>query len=442
MLTTSKNHNPNYLAKIHQIDNLRPHPNADRLQLTMIDGNSVIVGIDTKIGDFGVFFPLESQIDAGYLSFNNQFEDKTKNANPEAKGFFNKHGRVRAVALRSAKSEGYWTPLNTLLSWRPGLNLKVEHGTYFDTIDDVLLVQKYIPKTNQTSRTQATPKSPKQKRESKVIDNQFRFHSDTLQFGRNAHRIKDAVNVIVTQKLHGTSAVFANVLCKRKLSWFEKIAKKFGANVSDSQYDGLYSSRTVIKNKFMSGSKFDNPGWYGVDVWGQAYLDVAWALEKGITVYAEIVGYLPDTQKMIQKGYPYGCKEGDYDIYVYRITYTNADGHVFEFTWEQLTEYCERYQLKTVPLIFKGSLADFKVVHSPYHSLDDSEKLVEQLRERYCEKMLSNGSPDEGVCIRIERGMQVETFKLKSFKFLERESKMLDTEEVDIETEEATASEE
>lgn len=32
MLTTSKEANPNYLAKVVQLKNLQKHPNADRLQ--------------------------------------------------------------------------------------------------------------------------------------------------------------------------------------------------------------------------------------------------------------------------------------------------------------------------------------------------------------------------------------------------------------------------
>lgn len=432
MLNTSKDHNPNYLAKIHQIQNLRPHPNADRLQITVIDGNSVIVGIHQQIGDWGVYFPVESQIDAEFLSVNNQFDSKDLNKNKEIKGFFGKNGRVRAVALRSAKSEGFWCPVEFLTNWQPNLNLTLEHDTYFDTVNDTLLVKKYIIPPN-PARTRAEAKTGKQKkRESKLIENQFRFHVDTLQFGRNAHRIKDASHVIITQKLHGTGAVFANVLCKRKLTWKDKLAKKLGVQVVESAYDYLYSSRQVIKNdKEPAGA-----GWYKVDIWGKAFNEIKWTLEEGITIYAEIVGYIGDTQ-YIQKGYDYGCKVGQHDTYVYRITQTSPVGHVYEFTWEQIEAYCEKYGLKTVPLLFKGSLADFKVVHFPYGNLDDSEGLTEALRERYCEKMLPNNIPDEGVCLRLEKGAVVDTYKLKSFKFLERESKQLDTGEVDIESQEA-----
>ena len=44
-----------------------------------------------------------------------------------------------------------------------------------------------------------------------------------------------------------------------------------------------------------------------------------------------------------------------------------------------------------------------------------------------------NKVPEEGICVRKE-GLVIEIFKLKSFRFLEKESKQLDKGEVDIET--------
>ena len=43
-----------YVVKITE---LRKHTNADRLQIATIFGNSVIVSLDTHIGDMGVYFP-------------------------------------------------------------------------------------------------------------------------------------------------------------------------------------------------------------------------------------------------------------------------------------------------------------------------------------------------------------------------------------------------
>lgn len=49
-LTTSKEANINYLAKIVKLEdhNFRPHPNADRLQLVHLCGNIISTTIDAK----------------------------------------------------------------------------------------------------------------------------------------------------------------------------------------------------------------------------------------------------------------------------------------------------------------------------------------------------------------------------------------------------------
>ena len=49
-LEISKNANPNYLAKVIKVSNIRKHHNADRLQIITIDGNNVIVDLNMKLG--------------------------------------------------------------------------------------------------------------------------------------------------------------------------------------------------------------------------------------------------------------------------------------------------------------------------------------------------------------------------------------------------------
>lgn len=54
----------------------------------------------------------------------------------------------------------------------------------------------------------------------------------------------------------------------------------------------MYASRTVIKNQFYN--KNVTPGFYGCDVWAEADKIVKPCLSKGMTVYYEIVGFLPN----------------------------------------------------------------------------------------------------------------------------------------------------
>ena len=65
---------------------------------------------------------------------------------------------------------------------------------------------------------------------------------------------------------------------------------------------------------------------------------------------------------MIQKGYHYGCRPGTHETYVYRVTFTNVEGHVFELAWPNVKAFCEKYGLKVVPELYYGKASDL----SPY----------------------------------------------------------------------------
>ena len=80
--------------------------------------------------------------------------------------------------------------------------------------------------------------------------------------------------------MHGTSGISANVLCRQELNWRQKIAKWLTGE-EFNRYDYLYSSRTVIKNKFYNKNVGD--GFYGVDVWAEADKIVRPCLAKGQT---------------------------------------------------------------------------------------------------------------------------------------------------------------
>ena len=106
----------NYLAKIVKIDNLHPIPGADRIQTTLVDYNSVIIGKDVQIGDVVVYFPVECQINSDLLSYLNLYSDSAQNRNTTQKGFFGKQGRVRCVSMikGTVKSEGFIIPYDQL----------------------------------------------------------------------------------------------------------------------------------------------------------------------------------------------------------------------------------------------------------------------------------------------------------------------------------------
>lgn len=86
----------------------------------------------------------------------------------------------------------------------------------------------------------------------------------------------------ISSKIHGTSGISAYVLCRREETLKEKILRFLRINIEEkTQYDYLYSSRTVIKNKYYNENVGD--GYYGVDVWAEADKIVRPCLAKGQT---------------------------------------------------------------------------------------------------------------------------------------------------------------
>jgi len=166
-----------------------------------------------------------------------------------------------------------------------------------------------------------------------------------------------------------------------------------------------------------------------------------------MTVYYEIVGYLPNGG-YIQKGYDYGCippAQGEkyqygvhFEVLVYRVTLTNVDGNVHEFSAREVQQWCKSCGLQCVDQYYYGYAG------SLYSDLDPDEHWNENFLQKLANDKnfnmelnsptCKNKVPHEGIVIKIEN-MKSEAFKLKCFKFLDAEGKALDKGESNIEDE-------
>ena len=254
----------------------------------------------------------------------------------------------------------------------------------------------------------------KQPKYDRVIPTQFRLHTSTPQFLRFLWDFREGDRIVITEKLHGTSAVFSNVLTKRNVWIIEKILIRLGIKVSTTEYFPLYSSRTVIKNKDINPNQ--DVGYYWEDIWGMYAKLLEWKIEKGITLYGEIVWYTP-SGGFIQQGYSYGCKEGESKFYVYRMTYTTPDGIVIEFTDSQIRQYCNLRSLAVVPL-----LQELTINKESFQRLTD---VYPKIIEVMC-SMNEGKVPREWVVIRRDWQETYSAYKLKSQLFLTYETKELD----------------
>ena len=106
-----------------------------------------------------------------------------------------------------------------------------------------------------------------------------------------------------------------------------------------------------IKNQYLYKNKQIH--YYTTDIWKVGAEEFKSFLQKNMTIYYEIVGYLSDG-KMIQKNFDYGCKQGQHEKYIYRITITNSDGIVTEWSMLQIQQWCKQNGLKAVPEHYYG----------------------------------------------------------------------------------------
>lgn len=187
--------NDNYAAVVVEIKTLLPLDNCDNVQSAIIMGNQVIVGKDIKIGDIGLYFPLETQLSETYLKNNNLYRKPELNIDPNQKGYFEENGRIRCVKFRGHKSEGLFMPLKSVNYFlkdspilRGGDGDILNIGDCFDELNGIEICRKYVIKKHNTPGAPGSKKSKSTKKyKSKLVENQFRFHEDTLcvDFYRN-----------------------------------------------------------------------------------------------------------------------------------------------------------------------------------------------------------------------------------------------------------------
>jgi len=458
-IKVSENADPNYLATVIRCPEIRDHPGADRLSITEIFGNTVVLGKGSYVkDDLCVYFPVESCLSPKFLSWANLYDKEILNADGKTKGFFSQKGnRVKAVKLRGIPSQGFLYKIEELAKYYNISPRIFALGESFDTVGEDLLVTKYIRPEVKSNNENNTPKNkipkwinttlgifPRPIRntifpvvkwyyglskddgiKSLIVDGQFKFHGKTEHLGKNIWLINPEDEITITSKAHGTSAIFGNILSKRKLSLIENIKLKLGVDVKTTEYTLVYSSRSILKNR--------RDGKYTDDVWGIEASKLEGIIPEGYTLFGEIVGHTPGG-KTIQKNYDYGVPLTESDFWVYRITETTTDGVVRELSFPEISKLCEELCIKTVPHYYTGKaedlFPDIKV------NKDWSTNWLHALKEKYLDKkceFCKSGVVNEGVVVKINSKDTKPVFKFKSPLFNIAEGKLRDSEYEDIE---------
>jgi hypothetical protein len=399
--------NSNYAAVVVQIKAVNELENCDYVVGTPLLGFQAIVGKDTKVGDIGIVFPAETQLSHEFASYNNLYRHDDLNRIGGTRGYLEDNRRVKAMKFRGHRSSALFMPLESLEFTGVHVNqLKV--GDTFDKLGDQEICRKYVVKTAQT-RVEKN-KLPKERR----VDEKFLpQHYDTDNYFRNADSLPEDATVVITAKLHGTSIRIANTQVKRKLSWKDRLAKRLGVKVQETEYDYVYGSRRVIKDP----NDPDQNHFYQQDIWTKEGARLQGLLPEGFIVYGELIGWV-SSETPIQKNYTYGIPQGVSDLYVYRVAYVNPQGRIVDLAWDQVKEFCKDLGIKYVPELGRMSALDFKLCVEQYLDVRFND-----LGWKDCPP-LDAGLVDEGVCVRVD-GLAPYLLKAKSPLFFEHETKLL-----------------
>lgn len=434
-----------------------PHPNADRIQLGTCLGNQVVVDLDTQDGELGVFFRTDGQLSAEFAAANDLIRRRDPATGKHAGGFFENNRRVRAQKFRGEISDGFWCPLD-YLAFTGAQRMVLKEGVTFDALNGVPICNKYETPATRAYRGQG--KRVQHRRETAM----FRMHVDTTQFREVADRIPPGSIVTLSEKLHGTSHRYGNVLEVQEHSWWERLLRRLwnacpGTSLipvrESERWAYLSGTRRVILRGVADATFFDDDDNFRAT----AVRSLQGNLHPGEMIYLEIVGYtstgalisasqsvakLQDRKRRTQledwygpkMRYTYGCIERECKPYVYRIVQVSPDGHQVELSWPQIKRRCAELGVEHVPELCEPRM----VVGGRIHP--DVGVTLEQLREQIDilvggPSTLCNRHIREGVVIRVDSpDGTIKWYKQKSWLFgilegyLKEDKTYVDREEV------------
>ena len=439
-----------HVGYIVQIQKLNKHPNADRLQIATIFGASVIVDLNTKIGDLGIYFPIDLQLSEEYCEKNNLVRKLDENGN-NIGGYLEPNKRnIRAMRFRGSKSEGLFMPLETLVYTG---KTQFEVGEKIDVVNGYEICKKYIPRGKKISN----PRNYNKARKKKVpISPLFAEHADTEQLVYNMDAFLENDMVEITLKMHGTSGrtgylpVFQgytskfplfNSLARLKTPPIGKAARKL-YDIAISHATPVYDWGYVTGTRRVVLDNFEG-GFYGDNAFREQHAKFfEGKLNKGETVYYEIVGFtttgapimssvannkISDKEFTKQYGktttFSYGCKENESACYVYRMTMTNEDGDVVEYPPDYMRYRCEQMGAKYVPVFWRGIVPDkLPIVFDMETETDYQETpgdYIKEIAEQYYDgpDPIGKDHVREGVVIRILNRPKFCAYKHKNFSF-------------------------
>lgn len=309
------------LASIVKIDNLLPIEGADKIEIAEVKGwKCVVQKNDFNIGDLAVYY----------------CEDSMPNLEDPNFEFLKIKGikRIKIMKIRGIYSQGLLGPIEWMKGKVPNI-LELKEG---DDVTQLLQVRKYVQPEEieqYNGSNNGSNNGPNKTKNLSEFTNHFPScvpKTDEERLQNNLDFLRDILNreIIITRKEDGCSCTFVfnkgnfNV-CGRNYVWL----KGHQNALNYFKIEELYN----VKNKMES---------YG----------------KNIAIQGELIGPKINGNKM-------GLKTLDFEVF----NIFDIDSRKY-LNYDDVTHICNLFQLKQVPLLFRGLSNDLEL------NIDDSQKIT------------------------------------------------------------------
>jgi RNA ligase (TIGR02306 family) len=352
------------LVRVVEIDEIKPHPNADRLEIAVVGGWQVIVGKDSyEVGDVAVHIPPDAMVLQEYADEwgVTQYLSFKKNA---------RAGRVRAARLRGETSFGFLVPNS--LGEPAGTDLR-----------EVWEIEKYEAPAKTLGAGQVSNEHPLFHRYTNIQN--LRNYPNGLDYDQP---------VVVTEKLHGTNS---------RIGWVRRdVLSVLPLEVVDLPENerrqlALESGYELVVGSHRTQRQLEEPGVYGLPLkkFDEAFRHLLRLFNRSqsIIVFGEIFG--PGIQDL-----HYGRKEPEYRVFDIAVNGEYLD-------YEELRMVCVAVGLPMVPVLYSGVYTFEELCHAAEGNT--SLCFGEHIREGIVVRPLAEGQWD---------GCRRQIFKLISPDYL------------------------
>lgn len=430
-----------YNAYVCRIKNLRKHNNADRLMLGECFGNTVCVDTSYEVDELGIYFPTDGQVSPEFAEINNLLRKKDENGKSIG-GYMDPMKRnITTIRLRGEKSDGLFLHLSCV-SYTGVLLNELTEGFAFTTLNGHEICKKYIP-MRQNRQGQVSEGNHVRKKKAPIAP-LFIEHADTEQLAYNLDAFKPNDLIEITLKMHGTSqrTGYLPMFKGYKRTLLDRIMRRDGTPIYEYGY--VSGTRRTVLNDWEGG-------FYGSNMFRKKHADFfEGKLHKGEEVYYEVVGFTDEGMPIMSSAsnrklndkdflkkygetttFSYGCSctgyytygDGSYDVlpksdfYVYRMTMTNEDGDIVEYTPDFMRYRCEQMGCKCVPMLWKGFIPEHP--GATYDDTITTGEWIKNIAEQYYDGPDPIGKTHvrEGVVIRILNRPKFCAYKHKNFAF-------------------------